>query len=143
MGDWMTIRIVGTCDPAEVNALEEAITVDADYKQFHCLCGGLGLAGLPMWAHANIDAVGNCAERNYDANSVRKTLEDLAKKVPSLAVKVHCGGEHESQDCVATVTLKDGVATIGPAEVKEIGEVSESQMMENFMAQVRKQRRGF
>lgn len=133
MGDWMSVEIVGTCAADEVAALRKAITTDADLTNFHCLCGGTGIAGLPMWAAEKIDAVGNCAERDYDAESVQRTLEKIAVKVPSLAVKVHCGGPYEDKKCVATVTLFECKATIGAPEVETVREISEAQMQQNFL----------
>ncbi len=87
-----------------------------------------------MWAAKTIDASGNLAERDYSVESVAKTLEDLAKVVPSLAVKVHCGGDYEDKTCINTITLADGKATIGKPEVETIAGVSDETMRRNMMA---------
>ena len=133
MGDWMTVQIKGTCAPEEVAALRKAVDAGPDYANFHCLCGGLGVFGLPNWARPNIDVAGNCAERNYNAESVAETLAQIAKAVPSLAVKVHCGGAYESKECVATVTLANGKATIGPPEIERLEEFSDDDIEARFL----------
>lgn len=127
MGNWTTVNIVGTCAESEVAELRKALDPGRDYRNFHCLvCGGI--CGLPNWAGTNINATGNLAERGYNAESVREQLEVLAMVAPSLAVKVHVGGENESSECVATVTLANMVATVGPPEVASITKPSDEQL---------------
>lgn len=135
MGIWTTVNIVGTCDRSEVSALRAAIDPGRNYENFHCLsCGGL--AGLNNWASEIINAAGNLAERDYDAESVRETLEELAKKVPSLKVKVHVGRAGESLECVNTVTLDAGKAVMGPPEIQTLQEKSQEASRANFLWQM-------
>jgi hypothetical protein len=136
MGNWMTVRIVGTCGPADVWSLRSACRINDDYSNFHCLSISNGLCSLGDWTGENIDRVGNLAERDYDANSVAEQLEKLAAVAPSLAVKVHCGGQYEAETCAATVTLANGKATVGPAEVEKVGTISKDQMQNNFLKQM-------
>jgi len=134
MGDWMTVKIVGTCSKADLPKLTDAVDWERDRdRDFHCLSFTGGLAGLPMWAQENIDVIGNCAERDYTPNDVAKVLGDLAKIAPSLNVKVHCGDHYESENCIATITLANGVVTIGDPEIATIGMISEKQMHDNLM----------
>lgn len=140
MGNWMTIRIIGTCAGSDLPALERAIRYNYRDSEtpdnFTCLSHTGGLAGLPMWARENIDVVGNCAERDFYPGDVAEALMELVKKAPSLSVKVHCGGSYESQECVATVTLENGIATVGDPEVGSVGEISEAQMVDHFLLQM-------
>lgn len=134
MGIWNRAMIVGTCGEKDVGALSRALVYDRrTMAGFHCLCNG-GICGLPNWAAENINAVGNLAERGYDANSVAETLEDLAKAAPSLSVKVHVGKDGEADECEATVTLSDGKAAVGPPEIATLDKISDAQMRRNFSA---------
>lgn len=137
MGDWMTVRIVGICKPAEVRELHRRVyfnlrSPNADYGEFGPLSSCGGLCGLPMWAKESFDVTGNCAERGYDAESVAEHLRKIVTTTPSLSCKVHCGGSYESTECVATVTCMKGEVVVGEPEVKELGEIPEGQMMDNF-----------
>lgn len=138
MGNWRRVQIIGSCALEDVNALAKALDPGKNYENFHCLVNG-GIAGLPLWASENIDAIGNLAERDYSANDVAEQLESLAKAAPSLAVKVHCGGDYEVPNCVATVTLCSGKATVGDAEIEMIPECPQGQMESNFLLQLLRQ----
>lgn len=142
MGNWRTVEIIGECDPGEVAALRAAIDPGEDYKNFHCLSGGEGLCGLGWWAAARINRTGNLAERDYTPGDVQETLTNIVKTVPSLRVKVHCGGERESTECVGTVILDHtGIARLEAPEVRQIGEVSDEQITGNLMKTLMKGRR--
>lgn len=130
MGDWMTVTIVGTIDPADVTAARAYVNIGerdegADWDRFHCLCYcGPSLCGLGMWipiVGGDIYAVGNLSERNYDPDDVAKVLRELALVAPSLELKVHCGGSYESTTCVATVTLTKGEVFVGYPEIPVVG----------------------
>jgi hypothetical protein len=139
MGNWRTVQIVGTCDRADVPGLRAQLERDPDGENFHPLVVNGGLFGLPNWAAERISAVGNLAERNYDVSDVARTIERLAIAAPSLAVKVHCGGDYEAPEVVATITLSGGVATIGPPEIATLPEISEEQIMGQFFIQRQRQ----
>lgn len=128
MGNWTTVNIVGTCDAQDIEALKVALTMKDDYSNFHCLINSGGICGLPDWAREKIDVVGNLAERDYGADSVRGTLEEIAKTAPSLSVKVHVGGDYEDKKCVATVVLRDGKALVEDPEIEEIRDIEPMQM---------------
>ncbi len=132
MGNWMTVHIIGTCDVSDVPALRNDLDPGADYSNFHPLCNTRGLCGLGDWAATKIDRIGNLAERDYSVESVAETLGKLAWAAPSLAVKIHCGGDYESTKCVATITLKGKEVTIGDPEVEDTGEISTEQIKNNL-----------
>jgi hypothetical protein len=114
MGNWRRVQIVGTCDAKDVPSLREALTVGRNFENFLCLSSTGGICGLPNWAAENIDVVGNLAERGYDEESVEEALVTLKVIAPSLAVRIHVGGENESADCIATVVLANGETRILP-----------------------------
>lgn len=122
---------MGTCDLTEVDALSQALALDWE-RDWHCLMSGSGLCGLPNWASETINAIGNLIERNYTVDDVAEALKRLAGVAPSLAVKVHCGGDWESLDCVATVTLVDNEVTVGSPEMLKIPKIPEAQMLGHF-----------
>lgn len=148
MGNWRTVKMIGTCDPAEVPALlaEVRCYKDADHlpisdpawsaamRKITCLTFNGGLAGLPCWPAATIDAFGNLFERDFTPENVLWALEQYAAVAPSLALKVHCGDDWEATNCVATVTLVAGVATIGPPEIPDVGAFNPADLERNLFA---------
>lgn len=122
MGNWMTVNIVGSIAAADLPAAKAFVNTGDDYNRFHPLChDGFSFYGLGDWTAENIQACGNLSERDYTVEDVAATLRQMVAVVSSLRVKVHCGGDYESEDCVATVTVADGVVTVGPAEVPKVG----------------------
>ncbi len=136
MGNWRTVQIVGTCGEQDIPALSNALTVDRDYKNFHCLSHTGGLAGLPDWARTKFDCVGNLAERDYDVEDVARQLGKLAAIAPSLTLKIHCGGDYEDKQCIATIALANGQVAIGEPEIETIAEISEHQIAANFFESI-------
>jgi hypothetical protein len=137
MGNWMTVHIIGTCAPSEVGLLADEIAYDREDRDnrhpFHCLCNTGGICGLGNWADTNIDRIGNLAERGYTVESVAQQLEKIAIRVPSLRLKVYCGGDYESTKCTATITLENGKAVVGMSEVDDVGGIPVEQMNDNLM----------
>lgn len=136
MGNWMRLSLTGSCDESEVGALRDVLVVDLygdvdspAWKMLGPLSISESLCGLGDWPAAVISDVGNAFERDYTAECVRSQLARLAKIAPSLALTVHCGGDFESADCVATVKAKEGTAEILPPEVKALPEISEDAAM--------------
>lgn len=139
MGNWIRVNVVGTCDEDDVPALAEKLKFDVNddttMDNFGPLvCGGI--CGLPPWAAVTFNVIGNLAERDYDAHGVAKHLEQLADAAPSLRCKVHVGSDYEADECIATVTLEGGKATVGRNEIETIAEINQSQAMGNLMAQL-------
>jgi hypothetical protein len=122
MGDWTTVNIIGSCAENEVAALKAEVDIGENYNKFHSLCNTGGLCGLGSWPAKKMFVSGNLAERGYDADDVADTLTELVKVAPSLDLKVHIGDHHESTKCIKTVTVKDGVVTLGDPEVDELVE---------------------
>lgn len=135
MGNWRTVQIVGTCDAKEVDALRAACAYSYDdpdtMGNFHCLSFNPtrpGLCGLGSWPGESMDASGNLAERNYGVEDVAETLRELVKVAPSLEVKVHCGGDYEGSECIATVTASNGSVEIGDPEVERVRGASDDEI---------------
>ncbi len=54
-------------------------------------------------------------------------LRKIVKVVPSLKIKVHYGGDYESNKCIATVTVEHGVVTVGNPEVEFVSGTSQDE----------------
>jgi hypothetical protein len=143
VGNWRIVQIVGSCAVEDVPALVKEIMWDSrrERQPFYCLSHTGGLAGLPMWVGEAINAVGNLAERNYGPEDVATDLENLAQVAPSLLVKVHCGGDWESQDCIATVVLENGIVAVEEPEIVRIPDPPEGQWRANLFEQLERQRK--
>jgi hypothetical protein len=122
MGNWRTVNIVGTIAPPDVADARAFVNTGDDYSRFHPLCNyGFSICGLGDWVREDVLACGNLSERDYSIEDVAQTLREMAAVAPSLRLKVHCGGDHESTACVATVTVAEGAVTVGPPEVGQLG----------------------
>jgi hypothetical protein len=122
MGNWRTVNIVGTIAPPDLAVARAFVNTGEDNDRFHPLCNyGFSICGLGDWVREEVLACGNLSERDYSVEDVVATLREMAATVPSLRLKVHCGGEHESTDCIATITVAEGVVTVGPPEVERLG----------------------
>jgi hypothetical protein len=135
MGNWTRVKITGSMAPEHVAALSNHLAADFMDKRWGCLHNG-GICGLPNWAAVTIDALGNLGERDYGPQSIAEELEKMAGIAPSLSAKVHVGSDYEKPECVATVTLADGKATIGPAEIAMIPDLNEGHMMAGLLRQL-------
>lgn len=146
MGNWRTVNIVGTVSEPDAAALREHLAYPGywlDDRHEHPAWQRFGplsfcrdqpsLCGLNDWPAAAMDRAGNLAERDYDPDDVAETLRELLAVAPSMALKVHCGGEWESLECVATVTVAAGQVTVGPPEVERIAAMSEERMELNLV----------
>lgn len=116
MGNWRTVRIVGSCDETDIDALLKATawSNDSTLGELHCLSRTSGLFGLGNWVSTNIWAQGNLAERDYDVKNVADQLQKLASVAPSLELTIHCGGDYESRQVVNTIELHDGQVFVNP-----------------------------
>ena len=130
MGNWRTVNITGSMREADAERLR-ALLDRADHGDldngvwtgwgdpydclsFDSLCPGL--AGLGPWPAATMNRCGNLAERDYDVEDVASALVALLRFAPSMLLKVHCGGEYESEECVATISVGEGVVAVGKPE---------------------------
>lgn len=133
MGNWRTVRIVGTCDEADLPALYRATDPGSRFEKLHSLSRSSGVFGLQDWPGTEMDVVGNLAERDYGVEQVARHLGNLAQAAPYLRVKVHCGGDFQERACVATVSCAGGVVSIDPPEIPDVGEMSETEIEAGFL----------
>lgn len=139
MGNWRTVYIIGKCRADEVDALRQAVCIDfhKEWDRFHCLCySGPSLCGLTNWPAERINAVGNLAERDYSVEDVAASLRNLIKIAPSLDIKIHCGGDWEAKQCIATVQGAGGKVAILEPEITILPAISEIQMLGQFFRAV-------
>jgi hypothetical protein len=92
------------------------------------------LCGLGDWPGEQVDRYGNLAERDYSPEDVAEELRKLVHIAPSMLLKVHCGGDWESDDCVATISVGEGLVVVGKPERETINRPPTEQMMGNLMA---------
>jgi hypothetical protein len=147
MGNWRTVNVMGTMTAGHAAVLLDLL----DYGDYHhgdqeryrrvwgapyaCLGFSLSrpsLCGLNAWPAEFMNCSGNLAERNYDADDVRDALEALLPHAPSMLLKVHCGGDWESPQCVATVSVGEGLAVVGEPEVTTVSAPSDDQVLGNL-----------
>ena len=69
------------------------------------------LCGLNQWVKESGDiiGIGNLSERDCEIEDIEMGLEYLTNKYPSIELTLHAGGNYESQDCVATFEVHDGI----------------------------------
>lgn len=137
MGNWTTVHIEGSIPSAEIRAAKAFVDIGDDYENFHCLCKTRGLCGLGNWPAEKINRVGNLSERDYDKDDVANALREFAKAAPNASLKIHVGGDNESDDCVATVILHAGIVEVLPPEKAKIPDIPEEQMTYNLMDALR------
>lgn len=139
MGIWRRAQIEGEITQHEdIEKLKTHIDARRDFENFGPLSVTGGMAGLPMWPARTICAVGNLAERGYEAECIKEQLEELALVAPSLRCKVHMGVEHEKSEVERTITLARGKVTVGAAEKNLLPEICEAQMHGNLFDALRR-----
>jgi hypothetical protein len=118
MGNWRTVNMVGTVSEAEADRLRDRLRYSYadgfDWANFGPLSFNTeqpGLCSLGDWVQPTISACGN-----------------LVTLAPSLRMKVHCGADWESSECIATVTVEDGAVRVGAPEVGTVAGPSEDEM---------------
>lgn len=129
MGDWRTVNIVGSIGPAEVEPLRAHLA-----QHFGPLSPTGHLFGLGDWPAAEIDAAGNLAERDYSPHDVYDALWPLRIIAPSMRLTVHVGGDWESTECVATITMDGDGVFDGPPEVATVRPVDVATAMGRMLA---------
>jgi hypothetical protein len=142
MGNWRTVNITGKVATADIDVLRKRLVEswdnynDESDDETTCLSFDPkhpSLCGLNDWVRPTISANGNLAERDYSVEDVAETLRELVTIAPSLRLTVHCGDERESETCIATITMPNGVVTIEPPKVSTVTGVSDSTMRERLM----------
>ena len=136
MGNWRTVYIIGTCPEAEVKPLVDALYAGKDYENFGPLgwMDQLGMCGLGKWPKEKINRVGNLAERNYGVDQVAEHLTEVVElsKSMGLDIKIHCGDDNEKDNCVATITCKNGKVEVGEPEIGVIPDIPDEQVKSNL-----------
>lgn len=141
MGNWRTVNMTGTMSAADAAKLRRlldegdwrapsAVPDNADCLSFSSTHPGL--CGLGDWPAEAVNRSGNLAERDYTVMDVQIALESLVRVAPSLLLTVHCGGDYESDECVATIRVGEGLVRTGPPEVERIDPPSPAQMNANL-----------
>jgi hypothetical protein len=141
MGNWRTVTLKGTVPADEVEPLRDSVRYDymSDDAGEHEKYGPLAysprgsLCGLGGWPSETVDSGGNCFERDFDVEDIAEHLRRLVKVAPGMSLKVHCGGDWEDEKCVATVTVADGVVTVGEPEVAAVHGVPQAESMARMM----------
>jgi len=134
MGNWRRVYILGSCQ--DVESLDKQLRCEEfGSETWHCLCymSKGGLCSLGNWATRSINAIGNLVERDYSVGDIVSQLRIIAKAVPSLDIKVHCGGDWEIDNCVATISVCQGEVTVGAPEIKELPQIPDSQIQANLL----------
>jgi hypothetical protein len=141
MGDWRTVNVVGTMSEQDAAVLRKHLGYSWDrhdpaMEHFGPLSFNRehpGLAGLGDWPAPQMNRCGNLAERDYSVDDVAMCLRELVRIAPTMLLKVHCGGEYESQECVATISVGEGLVVIGAPEVATVSPAPEEQVRENLL----------
>jgi len=142
MGNWRTCNIAGTMSAEHAATLREALdygdytaSIDAMPPGVDCLAFSSahpGLCGLGAWPAETMNRCGNLHERDYSVQDVAKALEALVRIAPSMLLKVHCGGEYESEQCVATISVGEGLVVVGKPERETVDVPSDEQVLGNL-----------
>ena len=143
MGNWRTVQMTGTMSPDHAAKLRDLLDWrDYGYADHEPPCGTdclsfssvmPGLAGLGAWPAAEVNRCGNLHERDYSVEDVATALRALVHEAPSMLLKVHCGGDWESQECVATISVGEGLVVVGKPERETIEGPPAAQIQENLM----------
>lgn len=145
MGNWRTVNMTGTMTEQDAAALREYLgyrsyrsgdrTTDPAFQRFGPLsfCRDQpSICGVNAWPAAAVMRSGNLAERDYDVEDIAAHLRELVIVAPSMLLAVHCGGEYESLDCVATIRVGEGMVAVGKPEVEKLAEIGEDQQLGNL-----------
>ena len=147
MGNWRTVNMTGTMSERDASALRKYlgyshrfVTSGAERDPAWDHFGPLSfnreqpsLCGLNDWPAPEVNRAGNLAERDYSVERVAEHLRELLAIAGTILLKVHCGGDYESLDCVATISVGEGLVAVGKAEVERIEEISEAQARVNLL----------
>jgi hypothetical protein len=141
MGNWRTVNIVGTMSAEHAARLREALDY-GDYTLTGKMPPGVdclafssvhpGLCGLGAWPAETMNRCGNLHERDYSVEDVAAALRVLVECAPSMLLKVYCGGEYESETCVATISVGEGLVVVGKPERETVDTPSDDQVLGNL-----------
>jgi hypothetical protein len=142
MGNWRTVNIAGTIGESHVGPLRDRLGYtfeagDSGWDHYGPLSFNRQRplpCGLNNWVAAQANAIGNLAERDFDPEDVAQHLRELLGVAPSMLLAVHCGGDYESLDCVATVLAGEGLVVVGAPQVGRVEEIPDEQVTRNLLA---------
>ncbi len=147
MGNWRTVNIIGTMSADHAAKLLDLLDHGPGYDRipwdapYACLMFSRarpGLCGLGAWPAASMDRCGNLAERDYSVTDVAAGLDALVHAAPSMLLKVHCGGEYESDECLATISVGEGLVVAGKPEREKVNGPPDSQVAEHLVTNLRR-----
>lgn len=141
MGNWRTVNITGTMSQQDAVALRDWLGYshepgDPAWERFGPLSFNRvqpSICGINNWVGPKVSVSGNLAERDYTPEDVRDELEKLLRIAPTMMLVVHCGGDWESDECVATIRTGEGLAVLLPPEVEKIEPMSDTQAQLNML----------
>lgn len=142
MGNWMTVMIEGEIPADEVAPLtawlqgprfDGGSMDDPEWARLGPLTISGGLAGLGSWPAETVMRIGNCYERDYTPESVADHLGRALEAAPGMDLKVHCGGDYESLEVVASVLARGGTVGVGEAVRTVIPPIPSEQVEANLM----------
>jgi hypothetical protein len=142
MGNWRTVNITGTMTEDDASALRGYLGYnyeagDPAMSRFGPLSFSRekpSLCGLNDWPAPVVNRNGNLAERDYDPQDVVIHLRELIVIAPSMQLVIHCGGEYESLNCVATIRAGNGlVCRMKQPEVRQIHGIDDEQATRNLI----------
>jgi hypothetical protein len=136
MGNWKTVRIVGTMSAEDAQKVRKYLSCGFDSNDWGCLHNG-GMAGLPNWGKEKVNCIGNLGERGYDEDSILKELEKISEFAPSLSISIHMGDDYERTNCVKSIVLQNGKGQILDPLIEDIGSIPQDQVEANLLAQLR------
>src|SRR5580692_570432 len=143
MGNWRTVNVVGTMSGLHAATLlllldqgdyvsreaQREVPPEVDCLSFSSVHPGL--CGLGAWPAEQMNRCGNLHERDYSVADVAKALGALVHIAPSMLLLVHCGGEYESEQCVATISVGEGLVVVGKPERETVDTPSDDQVLGN------------
>ena len=141
MGNWRTVNMIGQISrQSEVDALRAYL----DFSRRGWIARSIpmgplsfstsfpGLCGMNDWPALSIRRAGNLAERNYSVKNVADQLAEILPLAPTLLLQVHCGADWESDKCIATVSVGEGLVAAGPPQIATLTGPTEEQILRNF-----------
>jgi hypothetical protein len=142
MGNWMTVMIEGEIPADEVGPLTDWLQGprfdggsldDPEWERVGPLTISGGLAGLGAWPAETVMRIGNCYERDYTPESVADQLRAAMAVAPGMDLKVHCGGDYESSDVIASVLARGGEVGVGEPSRARLPDIPQEQIEANLM----------
>lgn len=128
------VWLVGTVSADDLPLLQGFVRTGRGYQGFHALCHyGPSLDGLNDWPALRMDVVGNLPGHGYTIDEIAEVLLWAAAFAPTLTLKVHCGGDHEDPEVVATITVEDLEVTVGPPEIARLRATTDAERVDRVV----------